>query len=227
MEHILVVEDHDVSRDMLISKLSREGFLVSGLPDGRQCANFIAEQEPNLVLLDISLPFVSGIEVLETLRNRWSREQLPVICVTAHVDTDDVVDALNRGANDYVVKPICFPVLLARIQAQLLLQKSVRTVLKMEKQRVMMESLGAACHHLAQPMTAILGTLDLLTERKESQGSVTSDDLKRILKWAREVAAVIHKLQSTRDYNVDDYLGDIRVVSIQDDVTIQAAKSQA
>ena len=73
----------------------------------------------DLVLLDSMMPGLSGVEVLKTLRAEHTPDQLPVIMVTALTDSSKIVEALNLGANDYVTKPVDFPVALARIHSQL------------------------------------------------------------------------------------------------------------
>jgi serine/threonine protein kinase/CheY-like chemotaxis protein len=80
----------------------------------------IAEVQPvDLVLLDIMMPGISGLDVLREVRKTRGPDELPIIMVTAKSDSDDVVEALDLGANDYVTKPIDFPVVLARLQTQL------------------------------------------------------------------------------------------------------------
>ncbi|MGC4084403.1 MAG: response regulator [Vicinamibacterales bacterium] len=71
------------------------------------------------VLLDVQMPRLSGLEVLQAIRRRWSDAQLPVLMVTAKGEAEDVVNALELGASDYLTKPIDFPVALARIRTQL------------------------------------------------------------------------------------------------------------
>ncbi len=110
---ILVAEDDPHSRDMLVRRLERRGFTVDAVTDGASCLQQIDAQPPDLLLLDIQMPNLSGLEVLRATRARFSHDALPVILVTALGDSEDVVRGLEAGANDYVVKPINLPVLLA------------------------------------------------------------------------------------------------------------------
>ncbi len=120
---ILVVDDHSDNRELLTRRLEREGFRVLEAESGRQALAHLKEGKVSLILLDVMMPEMSGIEVLQAVREAYSASELPVIMVTAKAQSDDMVEALGQGANDYVTKPIDFPVALARIQAQLRIRR--------------------------------------------------------------------------------------------------------
>lgn len=115
---LLVVDDNEQNRDMLSRRLKRKGFSVFSA-ESVQALERIEKQPIDLVLLDIMMPGMTGIEVLKAIRQTRSAVELPVIMATARSETEDVVEALELGANDYVVKPLDFPIVLARVQAQL------------------------------------------------------------------------------------------------------------
>jgi len=116
---ILVVDDNDDNRDVLSRRLQQKGFVVAVAESGPDALASIARDRYDLVLLDVEMPGMSGLEVLTTIRAGHSPAQLPVIMVTARSQGTDIVEALTRGANDYVTKPIDFPVALARIRTHL------------------------------------------------------------------------------------------------------------
>jgi adenylate cyclase len=120
---LLVVDDNELNRDMLSRRLGSRGFQVEVAADGKEALRRMGAEHFDLVLLDVMMPEVSGIEVLRRVRERWSESDLPVIMATARDATEDVVEALGLGANDYVTKPLDFPVVLARIEAQLTLKR--------------------------------------------------------------------------------------------------------
>ncbi len=120
---LLVVDDNELNRDMLSRRLGSRGFAVEVAPDGEQGLAWIERQLFDLVLLDVMMPGLSGIDVLRRVRQRWPASDLPVIMVTARDTTEDVVEALGLGANDYVTKPLDFPVVLARVETQLALKR--------------------------------------------------------------------------------------------------------
>ncbi|MDD5542654.1 MAG: SpoIIE family protein phosphatase [Acidobacteriia bacterium] len=121
---LLVVDDNEMNRDMLARRLERRGFKVSLAEDGHQAMELIRDGSFDLVLLDVMMPGVDGLQVLQQVRESRSVKDLPIIMATAKDRSEDVVRALELGANDYVTKPIDFPVVLARIQTQLSLKRA-------------------------------------------------------------------------------------------------------
>ena len=111
---LLVVDDNEMNRDMLSRRLERRGYKVQVADGGQRALDMVAAEQFDLILLDIMMPGVDGIEVLRRLRQQFSPSDLPIIMVTAKDSSEDVVAALKHGANDYVTKPIDFPVVLAR-----------------------------------------------------------------------------------------------------------------
>ena len=117
---ILVVDDSEFNRDALSRRLEQKGFLVETAADGSRRAGARGKRRSyDLVLLDVEMPGMSGLEVLSRLRESRSQTELPVIMVTARAQSADIVEALSLGANDYITKPIDFPVALARIRTHL------------------------------------------------------------------------------------------------------------
>ncbi len=121
---LLVVDDNEMNRDLLSRRLSRRGFTIVTASDGREALDRVAERSYDLILLDIMMPQVDGMEVLRRVREMRTAADLPIIMATAKNDTQDVVRALQMGANDYVTKPLDFQVVLARVQTQLSLKRA-------------------------------------------------------------------------------------------------------
>ena len=116
---LLVVDDNEMNRDMLSRRLQRKGYKVIVADGGKQACQLITDQSFDLILLDVMMPDISGIEVLQWIRQQHTSADLPVIMVTAKDGSEDVASALELGANDYITKPIDFTVAEARIKAQL------------------------------------------------------------------------------------------------------------
>lgn len=116
---ILLVDDDELNRDMLGRRLVRAGFEVVSVESGEAALATASAGRVDLVLLDIMMPGMSGLEVLQRLRADHATARLPVILVTAKTQADDVVQGLEAGADDYVTKPVVMPVALARIKTQL------------------------------------------------------------------------------------------------------------
>jgi diguanylate cyclase (GGDEF)-like protein/PAS domain S-box-containing protein len=116
---LLLVDDEELNRDMLSKRLTLKGFAVTTAENGPRALALIDREAFDLVLLDVMMPEMNGLEVLRRLRREYSQAELPVIMATANGRSEDVVEALSLGANDYLTKPIDFPVALARIATQL------------------------------------------------------------------------------------------------------------
>jgi two-component system cell cycle response regulator len=140
VHRILVVDDQDTNRALLRGVLSRRGYKVTTAASGEEALAIIDGAPPDLVLLDIFMPKVSGLEVIEKLRQNDKTAALPVILVSALADTGHIVAGLDRGANDYVTKPFVTPVLLARIEALL---RSAALVKRLEVQTELLAKLAA------------------------------------------------------------------------------------
>ncbi len=116
---ILVVDDVADNREILTRRLLKRGFEVVEAEGGVSALERIGEESFDTVLLDIMMPDLNGREVLIRLREKYSAVDLPVIMVSAKSQSEDVVDCLDHGANDYVTKPVDFLVALSRINAQI------------------------------------------------------------------------------------------------------------
>ena len=116
---LLIVDDISDNRSILKRRFERRGFDVAEAESGLVAIDLIEKFPFDLVLLDVMMPEIDGMETLKRIRSRRSASDLPVIMVTAKSESDNIVDALEQGANDYVTKPVDFAVALARVNTQL------------------------------------------------------------------------------------------------------------
>ena len=133
---VLIVEDEPDIRDLVVFHLEREGYQVAQCRSGPEALRLARATPPDLVLLDLMLPRRDGIEVLTALRKR--RVPTPVFILTAKDAVEDRVLGLDRGADDYLVKPFTFPELLARVRA-LLRRGRMDPVLKLQHEDLQMD----------------------------------------------------------------------------------------
>lgn len=118
-KHIFIVEDDPDIFELLSYHLTREGYEVSGAVRGDQALPEILRRKPGLVLLDLMLPGLGGLELCRLLKGKPETAAIPVIMVTAKGEESDVVVGLEMGADDYIVKPFSIKVVLARVHAVL------------------------------------------------------------------------------------------------------------
>ncbi len=169
---ILVVDDDPQNRDLLARRLAQRGFEVETARDGIDGLRRIESGDHHLVMLDVLMPGMNGLEVLERVRRTRSMAALPIILATALRDTEDAVEGLQRGANDYVTKPFDFPMLEARIRSQLAGTRSARKAEALARQlefrnSFIREALGREIPtELLVELAEAPGALDLGQERQ-------------------------------------------------------------
>ena len=119
MPRILLVEDNEMNRDMLSRRLTRKGFEVVIAEDGQKGVDMTQSENPDLVLMDMSLPVVDGWEATRRLKASEETKHIPIIAPTAHAMAGDREKTLQAGCDDYDTKPIELPRLLEKINALL------------------------------------------------------------------------------------------------------------
>ena len=119
MAKILLVEDNEMNRDMLSRRLERKGHQVTIAVDGQQALDLAAAEKPDLILMDMSLPVLSGWEATQKLKANDATRSIPVIALTAHAMAEDEKRARESGCDDYDTKPVELTRLLGKIDALL------------------------------------------------------------------------------------------------------------
>ncbi len=118
-KHIMVIEDEADILELLTYNLTREGYEVTGVGNGEQALKDIVLRKPSLLLLDLMLPGVGGLEICRLLKAKPEMATIPIVMVTARGEESDIVTGLELGADDYITKPFNMKVLIARIHAVL------------------------------------------------------------------------------------------------------------
>jgi two-component system cell cycle response regulator DivK len=124
MTKILLVEDNEMNRDMLSRRLVRKGYEVVMALDGRQAVEMASGENPDLIIMDMSLPVIDGWEATRQVKAAPATRAIPVIALTAHAMAGDRDKAIEAGCDDYDIKPIDLPRLLGKI-TMLLKRKQV------------------------------------------------------------------------------------------------------
>jgi CheY-like chemotaxis protein len=166
---ILVVDDQPINVQLLKRKLEREGMQVATAFSGREALDLIAADRPDLVLLDVMMPEMDGIEVCQRLQANPETKMIPVIFITARTTKEGKIEGLGVGAVDYITKPIDLDETLARVQTQLRFVVMNRELV--ELQRRLGESRRAAtlgavtqgiAHNLNNLLGVVIGYVDLI-----------------------------------------------------------------
>jgi CheY-like chemotaxis protein len=123
MQKILLVEDNEMNRDMLTRRLQRKGYCVVTAEDGEKGLLLARSETPDLILMDISLPVMSGWELTRLLKANEITRHIPIIALTAHAWVTDREKAIEAGCDDYDTKPVEFGRLSEKMENLLMVKK--------------------------------------------------------------------------------------------------------
>ncbi|MDZ7374530.1 MAG: response regulator [candidate division KSB1 bacterium] len=214
---ILVIEDDAFTRELLEMELKDAGYEVLTAGDGKSGVEAVYSSQPDLVLLDIMMPHIDGLEVLRTLRSDPKLSGLPVILISARGEVDDKLAGLAEGANDYVTKPFDIREVLARVAVQFRLKELETRAVEAERLRAALEMAGAAVHELSQPLSGAVGHVYLMLTGEEAPDGrmlVSKEDLQATEACLRRASEILRKMQSIRRYTVTEYRDGVMIVDI-------------
>lgn len=216
-DRILIVDDEHANQFLLEGLLQANGYETLCASDGEEGLQMLEQGSIQLVLLDIMMPKMNGIEVLRVLQQKEEKEKVPVIMVSAKSDTQDVQKSLELGAIDYIRKPFDEVELLARVKVGLRIKHYEDTLHEMLSQRN--DFIKIISHDLRSPFTAISGFAELLlrgknlTEsQKESIGYIidsiefSNDYFNKLLSWTMlDSSDIILSLEKCSLHELIDY----------------------
>ncbi len=159
---ILIAEDEQLTLEMVTNMLAPEGFRIQAASDGAQCLDMLKDVKPDLILMDVGLPVINGIETCIQLKTDPEYQKIPVVFVTANMDDETLEASFKAGGSDYVRKPVNRVELLARVHCALTHQKVIEKLAEEEKLNAALETAGGICHKLNQPLQFVLGSLQIL-----------------------------------------------------------------
>jgi len=120
---ILIVDDHEDNVELLRARLESWGYTVEAAMDGSEALHHVEEHPPDLILLDVMMPSIDGMEVARRVKGNSELPFIPIIMQTALDTTEDKVEGLEAGADDYITKPIDFAELKARMRSMLRIKR--------------------------------------------------------------------------------------------------------
>lgn len=224
---VLVIDDSITVVKSLAKILRQAGMLPIECIDGEQALTIALSQKPDLILLDLVMPRVSGLEVLKALRDHELLVALPIVVITANKEDEQIIEALETGADDYITKPFNEPVLLARLHThlrswQLLreleeanqhLQQAREQEVKNERLRSAVEMAGAAAHKLNQPLTSIVCYADILL-KKLTPDNEDYKALKSICEESERMAMILRKMSEIPKVRTEEYVGGTTIIDL-------------
>ena len=194
MANILVVDDDKKLTLLVRGFLEKEKYQVAEAYSGRMALDAIKEAKPDLIILDIMMPEMDGIEACKRIKADKDTKMIPVIMLTSMSNVKDKVQGLNAGANDYITKPFNPEELIARVKAQLRIKFLENELLKKEEVEAVVKMGIATAHEINNPLTVIIGNLELLLIKKENLSEEDSTNLNSILESAMRIKEIVSKM---------------------------------
>lgn len=219
---ILVVDDQPENVHLLSDRLRKVGYDIESAYNGPTGIEKAVATCPDLILLDVMMPGMSGFEVCKSLSLKDETRDIPVILVTALTSPEDLKQGLQAGAFDYVKKPFNKVELLARIHSALRFSETRRMLLEMEKANTFAATVVTANHEIKQPLTLINLSTAALRRQINSESYEKDGVLRRIEiieNATRDIMDILEQLSMIKNPIITDYINNLKMIALDKDLT--------
>ena len=203
---------------MLQDRLEHAGFLVITAYDGKSGIEKAIKELPDLILLDVMMPDITGIEVCKTLVSNEATQGIPIILVTAKSDAEDTKEGLEAGAFDYIKKPFNRVELLARVHSALKLSDANKLLLDAEKKNTFVATVVTANHKIKQPLT-LLSLSSAALKRELKKENLSKEAILNRINYIdiaiKEINDVLNQLNAIKDPVLSNYTQDIKMIKVE------------
>lgn len=219
MKKILVIDDLPENVFMLQDRLEHEGYEVITAYDGYSGIDKAKSQLPDLVLLDVMMPEITGLEVCQILVKDPVTKDIPIILVTAKSGAEDTKEGLEAGAFDYIKKPFNRIELLARVNSALKLAEAHKLLLESEKRETYIATVVTANHKIKQPLT-LLSLSSAALKRELSKDEISKEAIEKRINYIdvaiKEINDVLNQLNAIKDPVMANYTSNIKMISVEE-----------
>jgi len=220
MKKILVVDDLPENVFMLQDRLVKEGHEVISAYDGKAAIEKALNELPDLILLDVMMPEISGIDVCQTLTTNPTTCSIPIILVTAKSSAEDTKAGLEAGAFDYIKKPFNRVELIARVNSALKLSEAHKLLIESEQKNTFSATVVTTNHKIKQPLTLIsLSSAAIKRELKKDE--VSREAVLKRLAYIdiaiKEISDVLNHMNSIKKPIFADYIKNIKMVEFDEE----------
>lgn len=220
MKRILVIDDLPENVFMLQDRLEHEGYEVLTAYDGYSGIQKAQNELPDLVLLDIMMPDINGIEVCKTLVQDKNTSDIPIILVTAKTGAEDTKEGLDAGAFDYIKKPFNKIELLARVKSALKVSEASKLLLEAGKKSTFLATVVTANHKIKQPLT-LLTLSSAAIKRELKKDEISKEALLNRIKYidiaVKDITNVLEQLNSIKEPVLSDYTKNIKMIKVEEE----------
>jgi two-component system cell cycle response regulator len=228
MKKILVIDDLPENVFMLQDRLEHEGFEVLTAYDGYTGIDKAKNELPDLILLDVMMPDITGLEVCKILVNEPTTKDIPIILVTAKSGAEDTKEGLEAGAFDYIKKPFNRIELLARVKSALKLSDAHKLLLSAEKRDTYIATVVTANHKIKQPLT-LLSLSSAAIKRELSKDELSKEGILKRVKYidlaVKEITDVLNQLNAIKNPILSEYTSNIKMIKVEEDSGEENKKS--
>lgn len=218
MKRILVVDDLPENVFMLQDRLENEGYEVVTAYDGKTGIAKATSDMPDLILLDVMMPGMTGIEVCKALKQDPSTADIPIIIVTAKSGADDTREGLEAGAFDYIKKPFEKVEMLARINSALKLSEAHKLVVEAEKRSMYAATVLTTNHKIKQPLT-LISLSSAAIKRELNKEQISRDAILNRLNYVEtavnEITNILNQLNAIKKPLTSDYAKNVKMIEVE------------
>ena len=218
MKKILIIDDSPDSVFLLQDRLEREGFEIAKAYNGEMGIQKAVGEKPDLILLDVMMPDISGYDVCKALSSKEETKLIPIILLTALTEADNLQQGLLSGAFDYIKKPFNRTELIARINSALRFSDTNKMLIELEKIKTFAATVVTANHEIKQPLTLI--NLSTAAIRREfSKTNYSSENILKRIEFienaSRDIISVLDKLGSIKKPVITPYVNDLNIIDLK------------
>ena len=217
MAKILVIDDLPENVFLLQDRLEREGYEVITSYDGKSGIEKAIKEIPDLILLDVMMPDLNGIEVCKALVLNPITINIPIILVTAKSGAEDTKEGLEAGAFDYIKKPFDRIELLARVHSALKLNEAHKMLIEAEKRNIFSATVVTTNHRIKQPLT-LMSLSSTAIKREINKDIISREEVLKKLNYIdiaiKEITDILNQLNAIKQPIFSEYIKDIRMVDV-------------
>lgn len=220
MKRILVIDDLPENVYMIQDRLEHEGHEVLTAFNGRDGIEKALKEIPDLILLDVMMPDITGFDVCKILVNDDRTRNVPIILVTAKSTAEDTKEGLEAGAFDYIKKPFNRIELLARVHSALKFADVQKSLIASEKRDTFFATVVTANHKIKQPLT-LLSLSSAALKRELSKPEISKEAIQKRLNYIdiaiKEITDVLNQLNEIKEPVISNYTKDIKMIKVDDE----------
>ena len=209
----MITDDDPINIEIIKAILEKQGYEIMSAINGKDCLELLNIKKPDLILLDIEMPEMTGLELCRLINHDPDLKDIPVIFVTAVSDFKTLKEAFESGGSDYVRKPINSIELRSRIKSVLDKLRLKERLIEKEKLAGVLEMAGAVCHEINQPLQTIFISLDSISVDIQKD-SPLQQDIKEVKQQIYRIREITKKLMKITKYESREYVKGVKIIDI-------------